>query len=85
MSRRGGPTMAERVGAAPAPGAPPGRHVWVVDAPGHPGRWPGLLVEWRRRSPGWEGRVVYAIPEPTGEGNRAIERWLPASCLSPAR
>lgn len=61
-----------------------GRHVWLVDAPGQPGRWPGLLVEWRRVDEGpWVARVVYAIPEPDRSGNRVVERWLPGDCLSP--
>ena len=60
------------------------RHVWLVDAPGQPGRWPGLLVEWRRAEDGsWEARVVYATPEAAGLGNRVLERWLPARCLLP--
>jgi hypothetical protein len=60
------------------------RHVWLVDAPGQPGRWPGLLVEWRRIDEGpWLARVVYAIPEPDRSGNRVVERWLPGDCLSP--
>lgn len=75
--------MAERVGASRPPEAPPGRHVWVVDAPGHPGRWLGLLIEWRRGAPGWEGRVVYVIPEPKGRSSRLVERWLPPDCLTP--
>jgi hypothetical protein len=84
MSRRDGPTMAERVGAGRSDRSAYGRHVWVVDAPGHPGRWAGLLMEWRRIDAGWQGRVVYVIPEPDGCGNRAIERWLAAECLLPA-
>ena len=83
MTRRNGPTLAERVGAAPSRRGDDARHCWVVDAPGHPGRWPGLLLEWRRETDGWVGRVAYAIPDLDRPGARMIERWLPAHCLSP--
>jgi hypothetical protein len=60
------------------------RHVWLVDPPGQPGRWPGLLVEWRRSpTQGWQARVLYAVPESDRSGNRVIERWLPGGCLEP--
>ncbi len=83
MSRGEGPTLEQRSAALrrAAVEGQPGRHCWVVEAPGHPGRWAGLLVEWRRAATGWEGRVVYAIPEPARSGSRLIERWLPAGCL----
>lgn len=58
-----------------------GRHCWVVDAPGHPGRWPGVLLEWRRTDRGWRGLVAYVMPEPYGDGVRLVERWLPADHL----
>jgi hypothetical protein len=58
-----------------------GRHCWVHDPPETPGTWPGLLVEWRRRDAGWEGRVVYAVPRP--QGPALIETWLPAARLEP--
>ena len=65
-------------------GATLSRHVWLIDAPGQPGRWPGLLVEWRRASDSsWMGRVIYALPEADRSGNRVVERWLPGTCLSP--
>lgn len=61
------------------------KHVWVVDVPGQPGRSPGLLVEWRRlERPGWEARVVYAVPAWDGSGTQLVERWLPTQCLLPA-
>ena len=63
------------------------KHVWVVGATGQPGRWPGLLVEWRRGEGGsWEARVVYTTPERDGDGDgvRLIERWLPGAALQPA-
>jgi hypothetical protein len=82
MTKGRGPTLAERVGATlPAERASGRRHCWVVDAPGHPGRYPGLLAEWRRAEDGWEGRVVYALDEPRG-GCRLVERWVPAKCLN---
>jgi hypothetical protein len=81
MARGRGPTLAERVGAVGAASdAPSRRHCWVVDSPGHPGRYPGLLAEWRRAGDGWEGRVVYALDE-ANQGCRLVERWVPASCL----
>lgn len=85
MTSRRSPTLAERSGLRqPSAARQEARHCWVIDAPGHPGRFPGLLVEWRRSEhDGWEGRVVYAIDEPGGAA-RLIERWLPAACLRPA-
>jgi hypothetical protein len=82
MAKGRGPTLAERVGAAPSPAEATTvrRHCWVVDCPGHPGRYPGLLAEWRRAGDSWEGRVVYALDETTG-GCRLVERWVPATCL----
>ncbi|MCA0143407.1 hypothetical protein [Blastococcus sp. LR1] len=58
-----------------------GRHCWVRDPPETPGIWPGLLVEWRRRDAGWEGRVVYTVPRP--QGPALVEAWLPAARLEP--
>jgi hypothetical protein len=82
MTRRIGPTLAERVGAIPPGRGDDARHCWVVDAPGHPGRWPGLLLEWRREEDGWIGRVAYAIPDLDHPGARMVERWLAAHWLS---
>src|SRR3954465_15592907 len=72
----------------PPPGPPPGRrpagaghgrHCWVHDPPDAPGTWPGLLVEWRQREDGWQGRVAYAV---VGEhGPVLVEAWLPAERL----
>ena len=74
MARGRGPTLGERVGAFEQDAAPqPHRHWWVVDAPGHPGRYPGLLAEWRREGDAWEGRVVYALDEGGGRC-RLVER-----------
>jgi hypothetical protein len=94
MSRGSGVPLGERrrsnqrhnpSGGANSQARAPGQHVWVVDALGQPGRWPGLLVEWRRTpEDGWEARVVYATAEPGGAATaRVIERWLPAAVLEP--
>ena len=96
MSRgRSGVPLGERLRATPAAEREPMepltsrrsglcRHVWLLDAPGQPGRWPGLLVEWRRAEDGsWDARVVYAVPESEGSSNRVLERWLPGACLLP--
>jgi hypothetical protein len=81
MEKGRGPTLAERVRQDRDGERPPTRrHCWVVDAPGHPGRYPGLLAEWRRRDDDWEGRVVYALDE-ADNGCRLVERWVPGGCL----
>jgi hypothetical protein len=99
MARRRGPTLAERRTATPVPradppvgAAPPGsdrvrpvvtRHCWVVGLPDRPGRWAGLLAEWRQAGAGWQGRVVYALDD---DGTTVlVEAWLPAAHLEPAR
>lgn len=86
MTRRDGPTLAERVGAVPLRTTKEGtsRHCWVLDAPGHPGQWPGLLLEWRRTDEGWLGRVAYAIGDPDQPGARLVERWLDSTYLRSA-
>ncbi len=62
------------------PGRPHAQHCWVVDAPTTPGRWPGLLTEWRRDASGrWEGRVVWAVPDEGG--NLLVEAWVQAGYL----
>lgn len=100
MSRRGdAPTLAERAAAAaPAPPqeARPARtrpvvrrHCWVQGLGDAPGRWPGLLVEWRQApdddhaSTGWQGRVVYVVSVGTAPPV-VVEAWLAAGHLSPA-
>src|SRR5207302_3297125 len=83
MTRRNGPTLAERVGnTQSARQGEDARHCWVIDASGHPGRWPGLLLEWRRGEEGWLGRVAYAIPDLEHASARLVERWLPAQFLT---
>jgi hypothetical protein len=69
-------------GAAPRAGdGGEGRHCWVRDPPEAPGVWPGLLVEWRQRAEGWQGRVVYTVTGPRGPA--LVEAWLPARWLEP--
>ena len=65
--------LASRTGSHPRSADPqsPARHCWVDGQP-------SLLVEWRRGTTGWEGRVisvvwVYAV------GWATLERWLSAS------
>lgn len=93
MSNRGSLPIGERInpavhgavgvhGAADSavePEVPPIRHCWVTD---RHGRWPGLLLEWRRREDGWHGRVVRPVHE--DDGWQVVEEWLPAALLSPA-
>ena len=58
----------------------PARHCWVVDPPASPGRWPGVLVEWRReRDGGWSGRVVWVAQDECGPV--VLEAWLSAALL----
>ena len=97
MSRRQhAPTLAERSGAAARPPAErvrePGtravvhRHCWVQGLGDAPGRWPGLLVEWRQApdgAAGWQGRVVYVV-SPGTAAPVVVEAWLAAGHLSPA-
>jgi hypothetical protein len=81
MRRGDGPALGER--AAGAIAAPQARHCWA-DPPGHPGPWPGLVVEWRRDGAGsWEGRCIYVVEGLDPQGPRVIERWVPARCLTP--
>jgi hypothetical protein len=56
------------------------KHCWVLNPPGAPGRWPGLLLEWRRTVDGeWEGRVASAPY--SQNGHALVELWLPAQLL----
>lgn len=77
------PTIGERLAAAyPAVrDGGEGRHCWVHDPPDTPGTWPGLLVEWRQRTDGWQGRVAYTVTGPHGPA--LVEAWLPAARLEP--
>ncbi len=77
-----GPPAAEpppSAGRRRAAGDGHGRHCWVLDPPDAPGTWPGLLVEWRQREGGWQGRVAYTV---VGDhGPVLVEAWLPADRL----
>ena len=55
------------------------KHCWVLNPPGAPGRWPGLLLEWRQGASGWEGRVAYVAH--LQNGHALVELWLPAEFL----
>ena len=97
MSSGRGRSLAERsalsgigTGARPATseaGAgsarPHAQHCWVEDHPSSPGRWPGLLAEWRRGGRhGWQGRVVWAVED---EGRSVLlEAWVDAAHLAVA-
>ena len=81
-ARSGVPTAAPP--GAPESGRRPagdghGRHCWVLDPPDAPGTWPGLLVEWRQREDGWQGRVAYTLLG--AHGPVLVEAWLPADQL----
>jgi len=99
MSRGRSPTLAERsaVGTAGQVDADPElaalqdrprpvltRHCWVTGLSECPGRWAGLLAEWRQDTDdgGWQGRVVYAVDD--GAATVIVEAWLPAGHLQPA-
>ncbi len=77
------------IGAAGSPSRPErsrphAQHCWVVDAPTTPGRWPGLLTEWRRDASGrWEGRVVWAVEDESG--SVLVEAWIQAGYLAVAQ
>ena len=82
-SRRGRPTLAERGILPPIPGEagpPVGRHCWITDPPGMPGRWAGVLVEWRRSGDAWEGLVSYVAL--VGGRPAVLQAWLDARRLA---
>ncbi len=60
------------------------RHCWVTGLAESPGRWAGLLAEWRqdRKAGGWQGRVVYAVDD--GTATVIVEAWVPVRHLQPA-
>jgi hypothetical protein len=81
------PTLAERSrksGDAEPQNAATSHHCWVADPPDQPGRYAGLLLQWRREHDQWLGLVVFVIPEPRGDRVRLVQRWLPADRLAPA-
>ena len=59
------------------PSASPARHCSVDGQP-------GLLVEWRRRTSTWEGRVISVVPI-DGVGWATVERWLPEAGIAGPR
>ncbi len=77
--------LSRTVAPATAPANPPAgaRHCWVSGLAEHPGRWPGLVLEWRKATPTiWQGRVVYAVHD--GRQPILIEAWLSGACLEQA-
>ena len=81
---RGGIPMSRRVRVAEQPPYDdcPGRHCWVADAVDDQGvKRPGLLVEWRRTSAGWEGRVVY-VAQVRPARWALVEEWVAATLLT---
>jgi hypothetical protein len=76
--RQRGLTLAERSGVAATERPPTGRcHCWVAGPRGE--RWPGLLVEWRKTGPRWEGLAVYLVD--TDNGDALIQAWVNAERL----
>ena len=84
MGGRGGIPMSRRVRLShEATDDGPARHCWVSGGVDDQGvKRPGLLVEWRERSQGWEGRVLY-VARLRPDGWTLVEEWLPASLLTP--
>lgn len=84
MGGRGGIPMSRRVRLSDGSDDDcPARHCWVSGGVDDRGvKRPGLLVEWRDGSRGWEGRVVY-VARLRPDGWTLVEEWLPASLLSP--
>lgn len=69
--------LADRTGAGLQADPPsPARHCFVDDQP-------SLLVEWRRGTMGWEGRVI-SVVWVEAVGWTTVARWLPAVEISPA-
>lgn len=84
---RDGMSLAERSAlsrTAPAheSSASAARHCWVNNLPDRPGRWPGLLLEWRKVTASvWQGRVIYAVDD--GRQTVLVQEWLSGACLEP--
>ena len=58
------------------------RHCWVLDPPGTLGKWPGIVLEWRRSDDrGWWGHVAYAVERDGGPV--LVVEWLVAAYLAP--
>ena len=60
------------------------RYCWVSGSMDFPGRWAGLVLEWRAdvRGQQWRARVAHAV---VGAGRMVlVEAWVPARFLEPA-
>jgi hypothetical protein len=59
------------------------RHCWVIDPPGRPGRWPGVLIGWIRGPDGlWSGHVVFVVMD--GGRESVVIEYVPGGHLRPA-
>jgi hypothetical protein len=58
------------------------RHCWVTNAAGVRGRWPGIVLEWRRHEGRWQGRAVAVVLN--GEDQQDIYAWFDQDDLAPA-
>ena len=56
------------------------RHCWVEGHRGWPGRWPGVILEWRQQAGHWQGRVAFVVV--LGREVCLMESWLDADVLS---
>jgi hypothetical protein len=83
-SPAGGPPAAEEPAPEDRPRPVLHRHCWVTGLPHRPGRFAGLVAEWRqdREAGGWQGRVVYAVDD--GRTTVLVEAWVAACHLDPA-
>src|SRR3954452_21599976 len=59
----------------------PPRHCWVLNPPSAPGRWPGLVVQWRSAAGHWEGRVVVVLGR--GPDAAVLDVWMREEQLTP--
>lgn len=62
--------------SAGAPSATNVKHCWVVDSPLSPGRWPGLLLSWRRSGAGWQGLAAWVVDD--DDGPVVLQAWVRA-------
>ena len=72
--------QAEQAGGTDRSRFPP-RHCWVLNPPSAPGRWPGLVVQWRSVGGHWEGRVVVVIGR--GRDAAVLDVWMREEQLTP--
>ena len=87
MTRRSGLPLRDR--PTNVPGVERGarravRHCWVEGPASAPGRWPGVIIEWRRDPllANWSALVVYVVTE--GAQSTTVHTWVSAHFLSPA-